>query len=364
MTTSHRFPICSVALAVGLTCLGNATIAEEVDRWFAAAKAKGLFLRQVAAPTECFPKCHCSSVVELPSGDLFAVWYAGENEARPDVALLSARLPKGADAWEAPKVLADEPGKPEGNGIVFRMPDGVLWVIYGVMHGKLDGPPGPGVRWATCDVRCRTSSDEGKTWSPVRILRKDLGFVVRNKPIVMDNGEVIFGAEYKDSHSRFWITGDCGKTWTITGPVRGMASEQPTLVQRKDGSLFALLRPNAPSLLPETISTDRGRTWSKPKFSTLPNPYAAVDMVRLRDGRVVLAFNNAVQKRTPLTLALSEDEGRTWRYKRDLIDGPGEFSYPAIIEDSRGRLHVTYTHQRVWIGHFVLSPEWIKGERR
>jgi predicted neuraminidase len=83
-------------------------------------------------------------------------------------------------------------------------------------------------------------------------------------------------------------------------------------------------------------------------------------MVTLRDGRVVLAYNDSPGVRTPLTLALSQDEGETWPYKRVLIHEDGkEFHYPAIIEDSDGMLHVTYTDNRVWIGHFELSPDWI-----
>ncbi len=318
---------------------------------------------QITPPTERLPRCHCSSVVELPSGDLLACWYAGEDEARPDAALVVSRRAKGADAWTPAEIVADTPGKPEGNGIVFVMPDGVLWLIYGTMHGKLDGPPGAGVRWVTCDVRCITSTDEGHTWSDVRMLRDELGMVVRTKPLVMDNGDVIFGVENDDDRSRFWITSDCGQTWQMTGPVEGVPNLHPTIIQRRDGSLLAYLRPADHLRIARTESTDHGRTWTPAVDTDLPNPHAAVDMVKLRDGRVVLVFNNSPDARTPLTLALSEDEGETWPHRRDLIAEPGcEFSYPAIIEDADGVLHVTYTHKRVWIGHFSLSPEWILAE--
>lgn len=316
---------------------------------------------QINPPTERLPRCHCSSVVELPSGDLLACWYAGEDEARPDAAMVVSRKPKGADAWTPAEIVADTPGKPEGNGILFVMPDGVLWLIYGTMHGRLDGPPGPGVRWVTCDVRCITSTDEGRTWSDVRMLREELGMVVRTKPLVMDNGEVIFGVENDDDYSRFWITGDNGRTWQITGPVEGVKNLHPTIIQRRDGTLLAYLRPGDHHCIARAESYDRGRTWTTAVDTDLPNPHAAVDMVKLRDGRVVLAFNDSPDVRRPLTLALSENEGETWPYRRDLIYEEGkEFHYPAIIEDKDGMLHVTYTNNRVWIGHFCLDPGWIK----
>jgi len=313
---------------------------------------------RIVPPTRRLPRCHCSSVVALPSGDLLACWYAGEDEARPDAAMVVSRLEKRTGSWTPAEIVADTPGKPEGNGILFMMPDGVLWLIYGTMHGKLDGPPGPGVRWTTCDVRSMTSTDEGRTWSPVRILREELGMVVRTKPFVMDNGEVIFGVENDDDRSRFWITSDNGENWEITGPVEGVPNLHPTIIQREDGSLLAYLRPEG-NRIARTESTDRGRTWTSAVETDLPNPGAAIDMVKLRDGRVVLAYNDSPDVRTPLTLALSEDEGETWPHKRDLIHEAGrEFHYPAIIETPDGKLHVTYTHNRVWIGHYCLSPEW------
>lgn len=315
---------------------------------------------QITPPTERLPRCHCSSVVELPSGDLLACWYAGQDEARPDAAMVTSRRARGADSWTPAEIIADTPGKPEGNGILFVMPDGVLWLIYGTMQGEIDGPSGPGVRWVTCDVRCMTSTDEGRTWSDIRMLREQLGMVVRTKPIVTDSGEVIFGVENDDGYSRFWITGDNGETWDITGPVAGVPNLHPTIIQRSDGTLLAYLRPDDHHLIARFESADMGRTWTEAVNTDLPNPHAAIDMVKLRDGRVVLAMNNSPDARTPLTLALSEDEGETWPYVRDLVHEVGkEFHYPAIIEDSDRMLHVTYTNNRVWIGHYRLSPDWI-----
>ena len=54
-----------------------------------------------------------------------------------------------------------------------------------------------------------------------------------------------------------------------------------------------------------------------------------------------------------------EDNGLTWPRQRLLESGPGEFSYPAIIQTSDGLLHVVYTHRRATIQHVVMDAEWI-----
>ena len=227
------------------------------------------------------------------------------------------------------------------------------------------------------------------------MLREELGYVFRNKPIVLANGDWILGVECDDEHSRFLILEDGGQRWFYSAPVPGVMHSHPTLIQRSDGSLFALLRPLTqqdnppPGALPRigrTQSFDNGRTWTQAVYTDLPNHGAAFDMVKLRDGRVVMAFNNSETDRSRLTLAMSYDEGETWPVMRDLeppTDGgqstatagttatgqsptpPGSFEYPAIIQDGAGLLHVTYSvGPELWnrdrIKHVCLSPEWVE----
>ena len=89
----------------------------------------------VAEPTSRFSSCHCSVVLELDSRDLLVGYYAGAGEARPDAAwVLARRTP--AEAFGPLQVVADTPGKPEGNGILFQNAQGTVLLIYGTMHGR------------------------------------------------------------------------------------------------------------------------------------------------------------------------------------------------------------------------------------
>ena len=117
----------------------------------------------VVEPEPPFVSCHCSVLLELDTGDLLVGYYAGSGEARPDAAWVLARRAVGAAGFGPLQVVADTPGKPEGNGILFQNAQGQMLLIYGTMHGKLDGPHGPGVRWRTCDLRMKTSDDRGET---------------------------------------------------------------------------------------------------------------------------------------------------------------------------------------------------------
>jgi len=317
----------------------------------------------VHEPTERLPRCHCSVIVELPDGDLLSAWYAGEDEARPDAAVVAARKTADEPWSRPPQIVADTPGKPEGNPVLWVNRRGRVQLFYGTMHGKLDGPPGPGVRWDTVDQKMKLSPDLGLTWGDDIMLRAEWGCVLRTKPLNLANGDTIIGVEYSPGNSMFLISEDDGDTWWYTDQVPGVPNQHPTMIQRTDGSILALLRPaGGLHRIGRTVSRDNGRTWEPAVHTDMPNPGAAIDMVKLTDGRVALAFNPLERGRNVLALAMSEDEGDTFPIVREIERADqGEFSYPAIIQCRDGLLHVTYTHMRTRIKHVWLTPDWVYG---
>jgi predicted neuraminidase len=100
-------------------------------------------------------------------------------------------------------------------------------------------------------------------------------------------------------------------------------------------------------------SEDSGRTWTEAHPLDLPNPNSGIDAIALRDGRVVLIFNDATTGRTPLNLAVSRD-GEHFRMFQTLESDPGEYSYPALIQDREGDLDMTYTWNRKKIRYVHL----------
>jgi predicted neuraminidase len=105
----------------------------------------------------------------------------------------------------------------------------------------------------------------------------------------------------------------------------------------------------------ESWSEDGGKTFSRLRQTSLQNPNSGIDAVKLKDGRALLVYNDTPRGRSPLNIAASSD-GITWTNVVVLESEPGEYSYPAVIQTSDGKLHVTYTWKRKLIRHVVLKP--------
>jgi predicted neuraminidase len=169
------------------------------------------------------------------------------------------------------------------------------------------------------------------------------------------------------------ISSDGGLHWRRYGRmVAGAGTAQPNVIELEPGHLIAWLRSRnfwngynpAWAYIYRAESWDYGRNWTHPVPTGLPNNNSSMQVTRLQSGALALAYNHQQQRlRSPLNVALSDDQGETWPYCRELEpfnpDG-AEFSYPAILQTPDGLIHVAYTYKRTHIKHVVVDEEWIR----
>ncbi len=358
---------------------------------------------------------HSSSIVELPDGELLVCWYRGSGErTADDVQVMAARRPPGSKSWSEPFTLADTPNFPDCNPILFVDSRSRLWLFWPVIVAN---------QWHTALLKYRISSDYRRPGPPqwqtnetllviprnfeakvrrtvepmlaaetqgpaAQYLKKLLenaadkyftrmGWMPRNHPLELPGGRILVPL-YSDgfSFSLIAITDDGGATWSTSEPLVGAGAVQPTLVRRRDGTLVAYMRDNGPPPKRVMISTskDDGVTWSPVQDTDLPNPGSSLEVIALRDGAWVMVANDTERGRHSLVVALSDDEGATWKWRRHLeLDrreqGAGSFHYPSIIQARDGTLHVTYSYflnhlpagePRKTIKHVRFNAAWIK----
>jgi predicted neuraminidase len=192
------------------------------------------------------------------------------------------------------------------------------------------------------------------------------GLMFRSHPLLLPGRIIVPMYDENTWQSRMLISDDDGRSWRLTEPIVSPAGNiHPCLVELSDGWLLAYLRTGgAGGFIWRTESSDGGDTWSPPTPTTLPNPNSGIDLLRLHSGHLLLAFNNSQTRRTPLCVALAGEDER-WDWVQTLEDGPGEFSYPAMIQTDDGRIHMVYTYQRQHIHYATFTEDWVRaGIRR
>lgn len=199
-----------------------------------------------------------------------------------------------------------------------------------------------------------------------------MGWQSRSRPFITETGRIIVPL-YSDgfSFSLMAYSDDGGERWAFSNPLVGAGNIQPAIARAPGGDLVAYMRDNgpAPKRLHVSRSSDDGATWSAVRDSDLPNPGSAADIVTLASGAWVLIHNDTERGRHSLAVALSEDGGATWPWKRHLeLDGaatPRTAEYPAIVQGRDGRLHATYSYVVPGEGRSVkyvsFDEQWIRG---
>jgi predicted neuraminidase len=351
---------------------------------------------------------HSSSVVELPHGNLLVCWFHGSGErTADDVLIQAARWTKSTGKWSVPFTLADTPGFPETNPTMFIDSKQRLFFLWPLIIAH---------KWETALMKYRISSDYQQAAGPPHwefqdnivlipkniaertkeVLGKDaagtgkqaeyaakmiehandeyfsrMGWFTRTHPLQLPSGRILVPM-YSDGFS-FGIMGisdDGGVTWTGSEPIISYGGVQPSVVRKNDGTLVAYLRDNGPPPKRAMISysKDDGVSWTPAVDSEIPNPGTSLEVIRLRNGDWIVAHNDIERGRHSLAVAISDDEGATWKWKRHLDGDPAkpgnvQYHYPSVMQAKDGFIHVTYSYfvpEGKAIKHVRFNEEWVK----
>ena len=103
----------------------------------------------------------------------------------------------------------------------------------------------------------------------------------------------------------------------------------------------------------QAFSTNGGLAGSAAEPTGIESTHAPGHLARLSNGRLALVWNPKTTGRRELHLALSDDDGRTWRPSFVVAKG-SQVTYPFIMEYRPGEL---------WIGFMDVHQGWAKGPR-
>lgn len=321
------------------------------------------FTREDIFPAGTWPVAHGSTIVETSRDEFLACWFSGSKEAASDVEIFCSRNTAGQ--WAAPRVaVPTNDHKAVGNPSLFLDQQKVLWMFY-------ENIPYVGGHSAAL-IGYRVSFDRGTSWSEAFTLHGytpfHIGELPRSKPIPLDPrpGEARFLVPgYQENFKTSYVIDVRAKNGKILErtqhAIPGEKQIQPTLV-RRDNTVHAWMRNVATGNIPHALFSLSSLTWTPVASINLPNPSSALDAIDSGSGDILLAYNHSLVDRSRLNLAVSPD-GSNFTRIADLEQTTGGYGYPAMIRDSTGRYHITYSWNGQTIRHVTFDDKWLKRQK-
>lgn len=208
-------------------------------------------------------------------------------------------------------------------------------------------------------IHLRRSSDDCETWTPPAQISPEGGVYILDagRIFLHSSGRAILPAYWtpeiwneKEHLTAFcFYSDDQGKTWKRSSnqiDIPGRGAMEPAVIERNDGSLFALLRTQLGKLW-QAESPDAGETWRGVKPTVLDSVQSEPVLRRIpKTGDLLAIWNHAVpyamrtprlsksfhHPRNPLSCAISRDEGATWENIKNIENRQGySNAYPNVF---------------------------------
>lgn len=298
-------------------------------------------------PGEDNPRNSEGDFVELKDGRLLFVYsrYYGESSSDHGQAYLAGRYSSDQGATWTDEDVVILPNEGEMNVMsvsLLRLQNGDIALFYLRKNSTDD-----------CIPMMRISKDEAETWSdPVACITDKEGYFVLNndRVIQLSDGRLLLsvalhaapGEPWRNAATLFaYYSDDNGQTWTSSLAVPNptdITLQEPGLVELEDGTIMMYIRSDA-GVQCLSYSKDRGESWSQVEKSGLVSPLSPASIERIpSSGNLLAVWNNNLHEdpdfaklRTPLNLAISKDEGKTWGNSHTLENDPeGWYCYTAI----------------------------------
>jgi len=268
------------------------------------------------------------------------------------------RSTDGGRTWSEQKFIARGDtsrvlGFGYGDASLTTLPDGRIICLFACGNGT------KGFRRGLKHTSICTSDDGGISWSEPRLIpfpdSLHSAFVTSGKGIVDADGDILLATnvlahDYPDPMPVPWpievhlfYSKDGGESWILQPEPLFSLGDETKLVLLDDGRLLSSTR--RPPFSPRGMNTavkgeDRIWHWEGETLMGLEANPCNADIISLGKGRLLHSYIKGEKSRRGLTLALSEDSGKTWRDVLTLQEGPA--AYSTMVRFRNGDVGVLY----------------------
>lgn len=309
------------------------------------------------------------------------------------------RSEDGGLTWSEPRLAFTLPGKAYYAVQALEAADGSLQAVY---HLLGEGPGGyRGRLYEVYHTQCRPGET---TWSPPRkvvpgYVGSIRGFTqLQSGRLVLAVAQAVperlqpppSGPDLGWHDTRVFTSDDLGGSWrespdrlqvTLHSPnATRYGAIEPVLLEMRDKRVWMLVRDRQGRLW-QSYSEDGALRWPPLERTRFISSDSPAELLRLRDGRILLLLNAcqnwtnprsyAMGGREVLQAALSDDEGHSWRGFREVLHETQELTrgdrgaaYASAVQNREGKLVVVSGQGEGKRAIFLLDPAWLEETRQ
>lgn len=330
---------------------------------------------------------HAPQLCWITPDELACVWMAGGQEGTSGMSIYGCTLKKGSTQWGTPKLISQNPDRSEQNPLLFKTDDGRIHLVHTAQTARdpndlswQNSGSTFSMQW-TAKLFHQSTAAWGKKWSQSKELFPENAFC-RHPPIQTNKANWLLpiyrsleteGAFGHDNSLVLQL--DAQGVPTTGNPIAVPQSKgrvHGSIVYSSDGhSLIQFFRSRLADRIYRSVGNLDGTQWSEPTATDLPNNNSSIQALRLSCGLLLMIFNRfgierdpaearpwgqAVwpRNRWPLSIALSDDDGLSWPWVRDIDTGDGFFgsanwannrqlAYPCVVEGLSNEIHLAYS---------------------
>jgi predicted neuraminidase len=313
---------------------------------------------------------HSPAIVLHPDG-FSLVWFDGTRESHEDVVIKQARFTKSDLGWanNNPNVYFDKEAlskKTTPRQIILSLGNTVQ---YGDEQNAALATIVSIGGWAAASI----SKVDFIDGLPAAVRKLSLSpflnrsHLVRAPTVAYADGSVAIPA-YFELGNAFGELVRLDKDGYVRDKRRmsqGRFAIQPMIVPLDAKNAVALMRnfDEHSDRLIATWTENGGRSWSPARLLEVPNPNSPVAAILLHSNDLLMVFNDSPTDARVLRLAISKDQGHTWKTVRTLEQDGGVVRYPAMARLPDGDILLTYSvGSKRGIKALIFNENWILEE--
>ena len=287
------------------------------------------------------------SLIMAQNGDLIAAIderkiNCGDLRTNKDINIVIRRSEDNGVSWSEIKTIVDLP-MGESASDPSMILDETTEKIF-LFFNYMDLNTNPEVYY----LRYISSNDHGRTWSkPIDITNQiskpewnqDFKFITSGRGIQTQSGILLHTLVNLNNGLHVFGSKDHGETWfLIDSPI--IPGDESKIVELVDETWMINSRVNKSGLRFVHTSKDKGTTWNSKADSTLIDASCNASFIRYTStkngflkNRLIFSNANSKNMRENLTIKISYDEGKTWKYSKSVYAGEAAYSSLSILKN-------------------------------